>query len=125
MLRPHKYHITSGNPTVNGKKLYNYNIVAEGSLNINIYNGKQLGTITHEFLHTLGYPDLYVGTNFSSKPVEDWDIMAKTSGTPRLPLVYSRNTYGNNNLKVQEIITSGTYTLKYSDSPNSQDVVAF
>ena len=125
MLRPHKYHITSGNPTVNGKKLYNYNIVAEGSLNINIYNGKQLGTITHEFLHTLGYPDLYVGTNFSSKPVEDWDIMAKTSGTPRLPLVYSRNTYGNNNLKVQEITTSGTYTLKYSDSPNSQDVVAF
>ncbi|MGL4589863.1 MAG: immunoglobulin-like domain-containing protein [Mycoplasmatales bacterium] len=124
MLRPHKTEMTTNNPTLKGKRLSAYNILAEGSANVNIYNKRFLSTMVHEYLHMLGYPDLYRdGQNTS--PVGIWDIMGDTVTTPQLPLVYSRNIYGGTPLGIQEISTSGTYTLKTSSITNNTDPVAF
>ncbi|MGL5353197.1 MAG: immunoglobulin-like domain-containing protein, partial [Clostridium sp.] len=124
MLRPHKTEITQNNPVLEGKKLSKYNIIGEGSNNTNIYNKRVLSTMVHEYLHMLGYPDLYRdGQNI--KPVGLWDIMGDTVISPQLPLVYSRNTYGGANLNVEEITSSGTYTLSNASSVNTGDTVAF
>ena len=59
-----------------------------GSVNI---SGAQ-GTITHEFLHTLGLPDLY--RNSGGSPVGRWSIMASTLCYLQYPLEYCREMLG-------------------------------
>ena len=75
------------------------------------WNGKYIGTynmlstqriddvgsavITHEFLHSLGYPDLYRGgiddpNDSSVHPVYLWDIMANAEPRMQYPLAYLR-----------------------------------
>lgn len=47
------------------------------------------GVVAHEFLHTLGYPDLYTETG-ESYPVYVWDIMGHASQYLQYPLAYLR-----------------------------------
>lgn len=72
--------------------------------------------ISHEFLHTLGLPDLYrqdVVPGQEGGPVGIWDVMAgSTSTTPQYPLGYLRAREGwLEGDQVGEITKSGTYTL--------------
>ncbi|MCI8631936.1 MAG: hypothetical protein HFE64_00400 [Lachnospiraceae bacterium] len=66
------------------------------------------GTITHEFLHTLGLPDLYRSSGGS--PVGRWSIMASTLCYLQYPLEYCRELLGW--IQIPEITQSGTYTLR-------------
>ncbi|MBS6510503.1 MAG: immune inhibitor A [Clostridiales bacterium] len=75
-----------------------------GSANI---SGAQ-GTITHEFLHTLGLPDLY--RNSGGSPVGRWSIMASTLCYLQYPLEYCRELLGW--VQIPEITKSGTYTIR-------------
>ncbi|RHP51237.1 hypothetical protein DWZ37_05135 [Clostridiaceae bacterium AF31-3BH] len=75
-----------GTDTIDGVQIGNYNILTESS----VYFGLQEGVIAHEFLHTLGYPDLY-STNGDSSPVGLWGIMGEVSYRLQYPLSYLRS----------------------------------
>ena len=66
------------------------------------------GTIAHEFLHTLGFMDLY--NNQGDFPVYTWDIMANSSSRPSWPLAYTRMLQGWVNLST--CTKSGTLTFR-------------
>jgi hypothetical protein len=59
-----------------------------------IYYGQRgSGQIIHEFLHTVGYPDLYCDSD--GVPVGKWDIMAADTYAVQYPLAYLRSAYTN------------------------------
>lgn len=66
------------------------------------------GTIAHEFLHTVGFPDLYRSSG-DGNPVAYWDIMASASYYQQFPLSYLRYTKGW--VPMNGITQSGDYTL--------------
>ena len=76
----------SGTDTIDGVQIGNYNILTESR----VYFGLQEGVIAHEFLHTLGYPDLYPA-NGDSSPVGLWGIMGAVSYRLQYPLSYLRS----------------------------------
>jgi M6 family metalloprotease-like protein len=71
---------------------------------------QQQGVISHEFMHTLGFADLYQYGESSNTTVGIWDIMATNGWNPQYPLSYSRVKQGW--IDSEEITESGTYTLK-------------
>ncbi len=90
-----------------------------------IYGGKDgsaivggAGIISHEFLHLLGYPDLYTaGDAREEEPVGGFDIMALSTQFLQWPLAYMRQEYsGWANL---EIITESATNLTLSLQSNS------
>ncbi|NLW69671.1 MAG: hypothetical protein GX061_01090, partial [Eubacteriaceae bacterium] len=100
-LTPHKYAYTgqakitrqaSGGQTDIG--IYNYNLIDSDSLvdtsGSAAHIGNKQGVISHEFMHTLGLPDLYRNSG-SGTPVGIWSIMASTSPYQQYPLSYSRH----------------------------------
>ena len=123
MLWPHQAEY-KGNQTLNGKKLGNYNLINVGSNEINIFNKEILEVVIHEFLHIFNYPDLYRYYK-SGSPIGEWDIMSDSTGYGQLPLVYTRDLFGNLNLNIGEITKGGVYTLKNSQSINKKDLIAF
>ena len=92
-------------------------------------NVESVGTVAHEFLHTLGAKDLY-RANSTSEPVGLWDIMAKNYPTRfQWPLAITREDIGwsttastVSNLNAQDNpdgTKSATYTL-YAPESNKQ-----
>lgn len=69
--------------------------------------------IIHEFMHSLGYPDLYNSNN--DYPVFTWDIMGNVISPPPYSLAYLRS-YFTNWLSIDEITKSGTITLNTQDN---------
>ncbi|MFP4177335.1 MAG: immunoglobulin-like domain-containing protein [Acholeplasmataceae bacterium] len=115
LLWPHRWelHTRTGQsaPTVNGIRAYDYIL----SL-LDRYDSPNLpmhiGVIAHEMLHILSAPDLYHYEHERwIEPVGPWDIMERTSRTPRHMLGYIRKEYGRWIEGVDEITESGTYTL--------------
>lgn len=90
----------------------NYNALHSSMLvedDASLSGGKsQQGVIAHEFLHNLGFPDLY-RYDSSGVPVGMWDIMGGTSYFLQYPLGYLRAQNGW--ITAKEISTDGTYTL--------------
>ena len=123
MLWPHEAAF-KGDQTLNGKKLGNYNLINVGSNEINVFNKEILKVVIHEFLHVFNYPDLYRYYN-SGSPVGEWDVMSDSTGYGQLPLVYTRDLFGNLNLNIQDITKDGVYTLRNSQSTNKNDLIAF
>ncbi len=118
---PHKAQY-GGSDTINGLKVFNYNLLPSSSLiTDDAYFGvKQAqGVIAHEFLHTLGLPDLY-RTNGVGEPVGPWDVMASNSCFLQYPLSYLRAEQGW--ISSQTITTAGTYTLTAVDESGGNKV---
>lgn len=98
----------------NGKGVGTYNM-----LSMDRINDQQSGVIIHEFLHSLGYPDLYRG-NVSDPlepcryPVYVWDIMARASSRMSYPLAYIRMKY-TNWLDIETVTSSASLTLDTQD----------
>lgn len=79
-----------------------------------------VGVLCHEFLHSIGYPDLYHSEAREGTPVGAWDIMASTSIFLQYPLAYQRASVSGW-LETGEITTDGTYHLKpASDSSGNR-----
>ena len=100
-----------GTETIGGLRVVNYNMMPSGVLvdpDAGIKVGGQQGTIAHEFLHTLGMPDLY---RFSGNgvPVGMWDVMAAHTSMLQYPLSYLRAQQGW--VTMETITQSGTYSL--------------
>lgn len=108
---PHKS-IYFGSDTVAGLQVGVYNVIDSMSLldktEDGYYLGSRWGVIAHEFLHSLGLPDLYRYSG-DGEPVGPWDIMAQTSSFLQYPLAVLRHQLGW--LTMDTITEGGTYTL--------------
>ena len=78
-----------GDEQVDGNLVRDYNLVTEGGV---FMGSNQSGVLVHEFLHTLGYQDLYVNGG-GATPVGMWDIMASADYRMKYPLAYFRSHY--------------------------------
>lgn len=73
---------------INNKRVAKYNIIPEGGA----YMGTtQSGVIIHEYMHSLGFPDLY---RSPVTPVGTWDIMSSVYLYLQYPLAYTRSYFG-------------------------------
>ena len=103
--------IYAGQNKVNGLLVQNYNMIPSAKLvseNATANALPQQGVIAHEFLHTLGLPDLYRDSG-NGDPVGIWDIMASAGCYLQYPLSYLRAREGW--IPMKTITQSGTYTL--------------
>ncbi len=83
----------SGSDAINEKQVSGYTVIPEYRSYQSITG--QSGVIIHEYLHSLGYSDLYTsesGSYSSRYPVGQWDIMASASDYLQYPLAYYRST---------------------------------
>lgn len=94
-----------------GKKIETYNM-----LNTYSIENSGAGVIAHEFMHSLGYPDLYT-SEAGSYPVYSWDIMGQANKYMSYPLAYLRMKY-TNWINIDTITESKTLTLDTQDNPN-------
>ncbi len=106
LLWPHRWSLTEHNVIINGKKVYNYNLLS--------YVFSNVATLCHEFGHTLGMPDLYhygndTITGRKYYPVGSWDLMATTGNVQMSG--YMKNKYLHWITNIPTITQSGTYTL--------------
>lgn len=102
-----------GDLTLYGKKVAQYNIVPSPSLMITQYGCDGYAVVAHEFLHSLGAPDLYrTGGNYvKGQPVGIWDEMAEVAPHgASYPLTYTRKDLGW--LEIPTITQSGDYKLQ-------------
>lgn len=97
--------------TWSGKRLGTYNMLSTYGI-----ENSGAGVITHEFMHSLGYPDLYT-LDGSYYPVYTWDIMGSVNKQMSYPLAYMRMKFSNW-LSIDTITTSQTLTLNTQDNPN-------
>lgn len=93
------------------------------------YKKNIIKTVTHEFMHSLGYKDLYrYYTDTSANPVSLWSIMASTDTTSGHPLVYEKNKYGKwikNSDAIKTIKKSGHYELGPSTADPENNTIAY
>lgn len=82
----------TGDKTYSNKNIGPYNVLNTERLMTSILSSES-GLVAHEFLHTLGYPDLY--TKDDTHPVYTWDIMASASAYVQYPLAYLRYKVSN------------------------------
>ena len=117
-LYPHR-HVYPGAEKMNGKYVGSYNMLNTDRM----FNTREKsGVIAHEFLHSIGYPDLYTSDGVHH-PVGSWDIMANVGQYLAWPLAYLRmQVSGWINL---DTITSTqqSVTLKSVDTNNGNNAV--
>ena len=105
LLWPHRWALYTEHVEIHGKRVWDYNFIMGTYVFTSV--------ITHEFMHTLGAPDLYryyEGTEI--EPVGRWDLMASTAFMiPQGLGAYMKYKYGNWIEPIPEITTPGTYTL--------------
>ena len=118
LMWPHRWNLSTYDISINGKRIYDYNFIMEGSSDI--------GVLTHEFMHTLGAPDLYRyyhGDNII--PVGAWDLMASTNyNKPQGLSAYMKHKYGNWIDTIIELTEPGRYAL-YPANGNSPYKTAY
>jgi M6 family metalloprotease-like protein len=111
---PHKNNHNNGS-SINGKTVNTYNVHNSNSIFEKTISGGK-GVIAHEFLHSLGLPDLYRSSGIGT-PVGEWDIMAHDSIFLQYPLAYLRKDW----VGIDTITESGSYTLEpVSSNPDKQ-----
>ncbi len=95
-----------GDPSIklNGKSIGTYNMLNTDSL-----SRQESGVICHEFLHSLGYADLY-NTTDAVGPVNIWDIMASANIGMPWPLAYTR-MYHTGWVDIDTVTQSASLTL--------------
>lgn len=112
-LYPHKANYP-GNLKIAGKQIYTYNIINSSQA----FEGSNEGVIAHEFLHSIGFSDLYKYNTNNETPVGRWDIMAGTSSFMQYPLMYTLSHF-KGWIDIDEITSSKTnLTL---DIPEKKD----
>jgi len=102
--------------TIDGKDVGCINVLmANTILQEDFYS---TGEIAHEFMHSLGYPDLY--DEGGENPVGPWDLMSSASVFNQWPLAYMRASVSNW-LTISTVSSSSHLTLnKASDVHGNQ-----
>ena len=104
----------AGDKTIGGMLVGNYNLITEMGV---YFSPSNSGVIIHEFLHTLGYPDLY--HNGPGYPVGRWDIMSSESTYVQYPLAYLRSAY-TGWFTIDTVEKSGQYSLYAASETTSE-----
>lgn len=87
-----------------------YNVLPTNMLRLGTNYDQGYALASHEFLHTLGAPDLYRTAGEAGDPVGRWwDLMAGPNLTASYPLAYTRSELGW--MEIETLKESGTYTL--------------
>ena len=87
-----------------------YNVLPTNMLRLGTNYDQGYALASHEFLHTLGAPDLYRTAGEAGDPVGRWwDLMAGPNLTASYPLAYTRSELGW--MDIETLKESGTYTL--------------
>lgn len=87
-----------------------YNVLPTSMLRLGTTYDQGYALASHEFLHTLGAPDLYRTAGEAGDPVGRWwDLMAGPNLTASYPLAYTRSKLGW--MEIETLKDSGTYTL--------------
>lgn len=87
-----------------------YNVLPTSMLRLESDINQGYALASHEFLHTLGAPDLYRTAGEAGDPVGRWwDLMAGPNITASYPLAYTRRELGW--MQIETLKDSGTYTL--------------
>ena len=90
LLWPHRWSLFSFDVWINGSIVdaYNLNLATGGYFTV--------GTLCHEFFHSLGAPDLYHYTDTGAPTsAGGWDIMDGSSDTPQYMSAWMKHKYGN------------------------------
>lgn len=103
---PHKS-TYAGTEQWGGSLIRSYNILNTWRL-MERLTAEKSGMIAHEFLHTIGYPDLYNAQN--DNPVYTWDIMGQSLSYVCYPLAYMRMAVSGW-LEIDTVTSSCTLTL--------------
>lgn len=109
----HKASYPGNDVKINNLLIRSYNVVHEQGL----YKGMEKeGLIIHEFMHSLGYPDLYRSRGADSKgsPVGRWDIMSSVHHNVQFPLAYTRSVISGWLPPLEEISSSRTGIKLYA-----------
>ena len=82
--------------------LYLYTVYLNGSIvdsyNLNLASGGYftVGTLCHEFFHSMGAPDLYhYNDNAAPTAAGGWDVMDGSTDTPQYMSAWMKHKYGN------------------------------
>jgi len=102
---PHRWVMQYANIYLKGLQVWDYFLVC-GNTNSLI----NPSTYCHEFGHVLGLPDFYRYNN-NYNPLGNWDVMAANSNPPQQIGAHNKAKYTNWTYPIQQITTSGTYTL--------------
>lgn len=87
-----------------------YNVLPTSMLRLGTAYDQGYALASHEFLHTLGAPDLYRTVGEAGDPVGRWwDLMAGPNFTASYPLAYTRSELRW--MEIETLKDSGTYTL--------------
>ena len=87
-----------------------YNVLPTSMLRLGTAYDQGYALASHEFLHTLGAPDLYRTAGETGDLVGRWwDLMAGPNFTASYPLAYTRRELGW--MEIETLKDSGTYTL--------------
>lgn len=117
LLWPHKWSLYDREVTINGKRVYTFNLLLEGAGNE--YFGPS--TFCHEMFHTLGAPDLYHYNSYTNiHPVGSWDLMEQNQRPQQQMGAYMKWKYGNWIDSIPVIREPGRYRIY----PNSTEPTA-
>ena len=114
LLWPHRWFLFLENAYIHGKQVGDYNFnLADDSYAFSV------GTLCHEFFHTLGAPDLYHYED-TGEPVAvgGWDLMDASSTTPQYMSAYMKYKYTDWITELPIIEQNGTYELNPLSNPN-------
>ena len=115
LLWPHRWALYSFDVFVNGSRVYDYN------LNLEQGGYFTVGTLCHEFFHSLGAPDLYhYYDDIAPVAVGGWDVMDASSDIPQSMGAYMKYQYTDwiNDLPIIEY--GGNYEINpLSSSENN------
>jgi len=112
LLWPHRWALYSEEAYINGLRVYDYN------LNLEQGGYFTVGTLCHEFFHSLGAPDLYhYWDDVSPVAVGGWDVMDASSDIPQSMSAYMKYKYTDWITDLPILSNGGTYEINPLSNP--------
>ena len=106
LLWPHRWVLYNEEAYLNGARVWDYN------MNLEQGGYFTVGTLCHEFFHSLGAPDLYhYYDDVSPVAVGGWDVMDASSDIPQSMTAYMKYRYTDWITELPIISYGGTYEL--------------
>ena len=114
LLWPHRWALYSYDVFINGSRVYDYN------LNLDQGGYFTVGTLCHEFFHSLGAPDLYhYYDDVAPVAVGGWDVMDASNDIPQSMGAYMKYKYTDWIEDLPIIEYGGTYQINPLSIPDN------